>query len=393
MILRPSRARVAELADAQDLGSCGVTRGGSSPPLRTKFNSRVADMSDPSQDREESLRGRYDRQIRVQGFGSEAQERIGRARVGIVGCGALGSRVAEDLARAGIGYLRIIDRDFVEVGNLHRQYLFDEQAALNEEPKVLAAAQRLAEINSQIEVSAELCDLGPGNAEALLLDLDLWIDGTDNFQTRYLLNDLAVREGRHWIYGACVGVQSMSAAFLAGGSCLRCLFPDPPPAGSTETCETAGILPPAAGFTTSIQSGLALQLLGNPDSPPESALISADLATFEIRSMKLPKKSLPHCKACGESVYPALAMDQAPQARALCGRNAIQLSAPVSGFPDLGALADRLDGSLELERNAYMLRLLVPEGRITVFRGGRAIIEGTEDPGRARALFDRYLGT
>ena len=350
-------------------------------------------MSGRPRDRTEALEGRYDRQIRVQGFGAEGQERIGAARVGIVGCGALGSRLAEDLARAGVGYLRLIDRDFVEVGNLHRQYLFDEQAALDQEPKVLAAARRLTEINSQIEVAAELCDLGPANAEELLLDLDLWIDGTDNFQTRYLINDLAVREGRPWIYGACVGVQSMSAAFLPGRACLRCLFPDPPPAGSTETCETAGILPPAAGFTTAVQSGLALQLLAHPDAPPDTGLLSADISTFEIRNMKLPRQSLPHCRACGEREFPALRIDQGSEARALCGRNAIQLSAPPSGFPELEDLATRLEGTVELEAHPYMLRLHVPEGRITVFRKGRAIIEGTEDAGRARALFDRYLGT
>jgi len=341
----------------------------------------------------QALQGRYDRQVRVRGFGAEGQKRLGKARVGIVGCGALGSRVAEDLARAGVGYLRLMDRDFVEIGNLHRQHLFDEQAALAEEPKVLAAARRLAEINSQVEVSAELCDLGPANAEELLLDLDLWIDGTDNFQTRYLLNDLAVRESRNWIYGACVGTQSMSAAFLAGRACLRCLFPDPPPAGSTETCETAGILPPAAGFTSAIQSGLALQILAHPESPPESGLITADLTSFEIRRMKLPSQSLAHCVACGERSFPALSMDQAAQARALCGRNAIQLSAPAAGFPELEVLAERIGDAIELERHAYLLRLKIPEGRITVFRDGRAIIEGTEDAGRARALFDRYLGT
>ncbi|MEZ5988020.1 MAG: ThiF family adenylyltransferase [Planctomycetota bacterium] len=344
---------------------------------------------------------RYLRQLRVRGFGPEGQQALRRARVAVVGVGALGSRVAEDLARAGVGYLRLIDRDFVEPSNLHRQHLFDEDDARGEAPKALAAASRIARLNGDVEVAPELRDLDATNAEELLLDVDLWLDGTDNFQTRYLLNDLAVRERRSWVYGACVGTQAMAAAFVAGRSCLRCLFPEPPPAGSTETCETAGILPPAAALATALQGALALALLTRPGEPPAPRLYMADVADLEPRAMRLPERPVQGCAVCEGRAYPALELEAQSSAKALCGRNAVQLSAPAAGFPELGALAAQLERGLAsqgadgfaVERHAFMLRLHVPEGRITVFPGGRAIVQGTDDPGRARALFDRYIGS
>lgn len=336
---------------------------------------------------------RYGRQVRVAGFGAEAQARLRRARVGIVGLGALGSRVAEDLGRAGVGYLRLIDRDWVELSNLHRQHLYDERDAATEEPKSLAAARRIHEINSEIELDPELCDLGPNDADELLGGLDLVVDGTDNFQTRYLVNDFCVREGKPWIYGACVASQAMAAAFLPGRACLRCVFPEPPPAASTPTCETAGILPPAAAIVTAQQCALALRVLGLPDDPPAPGLMTADVLSGEMRTMTLPETPEADCVACGHGRWPALEPAAASRSKKLCGRNAVQLTGPPAGFPTLEELARRIGDSLELELKSYMLRIQVPEGRITVFPGGRAIVQGTQDEGRARALFDRYVGS
>ncbi|MFQ5507333.1 MAG: ThiF family adenylyltransferase, partial [Planctomycetota bacterium] len=267
---------------------------------------------------------RYRRQVRAEGFGPEAQARLARARVGIVGLGALGSRVAEDLARSGFGFLRLIDRDWVELSNLHRQHLYDERDAEAEEPKSLAAAQRIAEINSEVRLDPELRDLGPEDVEELLGDLDLWIDGTDNFQTRYVLNDFAVRAGRPWIYGACVANQAMVAHFVPGSSCMRCLVPEPPPAESTQTCETSGIIPPAAAFVAGLQSAIAMRLVGRPDDVLEPRLFTADLRTMKIRDMKLPGVPVAGCESCEAKSYPALRLVPTSRAKRLCGRNAVQ---------------------------------------------------------------------
>ncbi len=335
---------------------------------------------------------RYARQIRVDGFGAEGQRRLARARVGIVGVGALGSRVAEDLGRAGIGYLRLIDRDWIELSNLHRQHLYDEADALNEEPKALAAARRLTAINSEIELAPQLRDLGPLEVDELLGDLDIVIDGTDNFQTRYLVNDFCVRNGTPWIYGACVSSQGMVAPFLPNGACLRCVFPAPPPASTAPTCETAGILPPAAAFVTAMQCMLALRILAT-DTPPDCTLTTIDILTGDLRSMRLPPMSDPDCPACGRGEFPALDPAGASRTKRLCGRNAVQLSAAAASFPPLAELAVRLQAQFPCELSPHMLRVQIPEGKISVFRGGRAIVQGTQDEGRARALFDRYIGS
>ncbi|PIE24035.1 MAG: thiamine biosynthesis protein ThiF [Planctomycetota bacterium] len=340
---------------------------------------------------------RYRRQIRVGSFGAQGQERLCAARVGIVGQGALGSRMAEELGRAGVGYLRLIDRDWVEVSNLHRQHLFDDEDARREEPKALAAATRLAAINPTIEVEAQVCDLSAHNVDELLRDLDLLIDGTDNFQTRYLINDWCRREHKPWIYGACIASEAMAAAFVPEGPCLRCSFPAPPPSEAVQTCESAGVLPQAPGQVTVWQTALAMRLLSAkedaPEKTPHSILFRADLWKLESQALKLPRQPSASCPCCARKEYPALDTAQVPEASSLCGRNAVQLSAPSGPAPSLDALESKLAGSGRIQRSKALLRLDIPEGRITVFRGGRAIVQGTEDPGRARALYDRYLGS
>ena len=333
---------------------------------------------------------RYARQSKVSGFGDKGQAALSKARVVLVGIGALGSRLAEDLGRSGVGYLRLIDRDWVELGNLHRQHLYDEQDARNEEPKALAAARQLTAINQDIEIDPRIADLGPANAAELLGDVDLILDGSDNFRTRYLLNDFAVKHGLPWIYGACVSSQAMAAAFIPGRACLRCVFPAAPPTSATPTCESAGILPPAVAFASALQTMLAFRVLSQ-DQPPPPALHSADVLDGDIRVMKLPEQPSADCPACSQQIFPALAPQSAPAAQPLCGRNAVQLSA-TGVQASLEELAERL-ADFEPELKKQMLRIKIPEGRITIFRGGRAIVQGSDDEGRAQALFDRYLGT
>lgn len=332
---------------------------------------------------------RYDRQIRVDGFGSAGQDALRAARIALVGLGALGSRIAEDLGRSGVGYLRLIDRDWVEETNLHRQHLYDEEDAAQEEPKALAAADRLSAINTELQLDPRIADLGPANAEELLGDVDLVVDGTDNFRTRYLINDFAVRSGKPWIYGACVATQAMAAAFLPGRSCLRCVFPAPPPTSATPTCETAGILPPAVALATALQTMLVFQVLARPEAPP-ARLYSADVFDGVVSFMTLPDAPASDCVACGTRAFPALDLASAATAQSLCGRNAVQLD--VVADASLEELAERLR-AFEPELRRHMLRIAVPEGRITIFTGGRAIVQGTDDGGRARAIFDRYVSS
>ncbi len=335
---------------------------------------------------------RFGRQERVAEFGAEGQAALSKACAAIVGLGALGSRVAEDLTRAGIGKLVLVDRDFVELSNLHRQHLYDEEDAKEQRPKVLAAAQALGRIHVGTDLRIELVDLRPENIEERLEGVDLLVDGTDNFQTRYMLNDYAKKSGIPWIYGACVGTQSMAAFFQPQGPCLRCLFPEAPPISKTQTCESAGVLPSAAAYTATLQLAWALRYLGT-GTAPEGALFIGDLFETQFRNMGFPKTPSPTCPCCNEARFPALDPSQATQAVPLCGRLAVQLQAPSGTRVDLQGLADKLEGDQLLQLFPFLLRARFPEGEITVFEDGRAIVQGTDDPARARALFDRYLGS
>jgi adenylyltransferase/sulfurtransferase len=342
--------------------------------------------------KKQAFMDRFGRQTRVAEFGIAGQETLAKACAAIVGIGALGSRVAEDLARAGIGKLVLVDRDWVEWSNLHRQHLFDEEDAKEQRPKVVAASQKLAQIHSGTMLQAELVDLRPENIEERLEGIDLLIDGTDNFQSRYMLNDFAKKQGLPWIYGACVGTQSMAAFFSPKGPCLRCIFPEPPPIEQTQTCETAGILPPAAAFTTTLQVAWALRYLGSRKLP-EPVLHMGELFETMFRSMAFPKESSSSCPCCSQGRYPGLDSSLMTQANPLCGRKAVQLQAPPGVVLDLRALSKKLPSEHVLQLLPFLLRTRFDEVEITVFTDGRSIVQGTDDPGRARALFDRYLGS
>jgi len=334
-------------------------------------------------------RERYSRQLVFPGIGEEGQERLIRSRVVIVGCGALGTFQAEALARAGLGYLRLVDRDSVELVNLQRQWLYDELAAQEGLPKAVAAARQLARVNSLIQVEPVIADLTAENVAELLNGVDLVLDGTDNFETRYLLNDYCVRESRPWIYGAALGSYGLCMPVLPGDTpCLRCLYPEPP-AGSQPTCETAGVLNTVTAAVAAIQVTLAIKWLVAGPGAIKPEVYTVDLWEGSLRAVALGKPR-PDCPCCGQRHFEFLEhRRRAPIT--LCGRNAVQIHErhhPV----DLQALKQRLEPLGTVRANEFALRFSTGQYEITVFPDGRAIIKGTTDPGVARSLYARYIG-
>jgi molybdopterin/thiamine biosynthesis adenylyltransferase len=332
---------------------------------------------------------RYSRQERFSAFGPGGQAHVLQSRVAIAGCGALGSAQAELLARAGAGFLRIIDRDYVEMSNLQRQLLFDESDAVSALPKAVAAEKRIRAINSQIAVEAAVADLTPSNAADLLGDVHLIVDGTDNFETRYLVNDFAVAHNIPWIYGAAVGSYGIKMSIIPGRTaCLKCVYPEPP-AGAQPTCETAGVLGPVTTAIAALQAADALRILSHHADEVTSTITTIDLWTGIVRQVGAPSPD-PACLCCARRQFPHLeGRQRAPIS--LCGRNAVQIherSRPV----DLRELAQRLEPAGEVRFNEFALRVAVGTYELTVFPDGRAIIKGTTDPGIARSLYARYVG-
>jgi molybdopterin/thiamine biosynthesis adenylyltransferase len=309
------------------------------------------------------------------------------ARVAVVGCGALGSFQAGALARAGIGFLRIIDRDYVELSNLQRQWLFDQCDVEQGLPKAIAAARKIAAINSDIEAEPAVADLTPENIDDLLGDTGLILDGTDNFETRYLINDYAVRRGRPWVYGAAVGSYGITMPVLPGTTaCLRCVYPDPP-GGAQPTCETAGVLGSITALIASLQVSEALKILCGVDVSRK--ITTVDVWSGEIRQLVQPSPD-ERCPACGRREFPYL-LGERRSPVSLCGRDAVQIherSRPL----DLEDLAARLAPLGVVRANEFALRFETPPYLLTVFPDGRAIVKGTTDVGVARSLYARYVG-
>lgn len=332
---------------------------------------------------------RYSRQIRFAGVGVEGQKRLGAARVGIVGCGALGTFHAGALARAGVGYLRVIDRDVIEWSNLQRQWLFEEEDAREERPKAVAAAAHLAKVNSSIVVEPVAADVNAGNIEDLLEGVDLVLDATDNFETRFLLNDFAVERGVPWIYGAAVGSYGLAFAVMPGvGPCLRCIYPEPP-GGAQPTCETAGVLNTITSMVAGWQVALATKWIVKGAAEVPQRLLTLDTWNFEARQVRVSRDAA--CPCCVERRFDRLdGRVRAPIS--LCGRNAVQIHERQGGM-DLSVLEEQLRGLGDVRRNEFALRF-VPDSRfeLTIFADGRAIIKGTQDVGTARSVYAKYLG-
>lgn len=335
---------------------------------------------------------RYSRQILFRGIGAEGQRKLAAARVAIVGCGATGSALAGLLARAGAGTLRIIDRDYVEPSNLQRQSLFDEKDAEESLPKAIAAARKIAAFNSQIAVEPKVEDLVPSNIEALLEGMALVLDGTDNFETRYLINDYAVDRSLPWIYSAAVGSYGVTLNVVPGQTaCLACIFPDSP-RGLVETCETSGILNSAVNLVASITATEALKfLVGGPDAPQlRRTLLSFDVWTNEHAEISAAKPR-PGCRACGERDFIHLAGEGRPHIT-LCGRNSVQIHERQRPI-DFAEMDRRLQPHGLVRHNDFVLKFWHDPYEMTLFPDGRAIIKGTTDTAVARSLYARYVGS
>src|SRR5439155_15798728 len=334
------------------------------------------------------LEERYSRQVLF--LGVEGQRRLQMARVAIVGCGATGSAVASLLARSGVGTLRLIDRDYVEASNLQRQALFDEADAVESIPKALAAARKIAAFNSQIVVEPLVSDLTPANIQALLGGMQLILDGTDNFETRYLVNDYAVKHSVPWIYAGVVGSYGITMNILPGQTaCLACIFPDPP-RGTFETCETAGILNSAVNLVASIQATEALKLLVGAEDRLRQTLLSFDVWKNEQAEVAA-SQARAGCRACGERNFTYLAGDAQPHIT-MCGRNSVQIHErhrPV----DFAEVSDRLKPHGTVRHNDFVLKFWHEPYEMTLFPDGRAIIKGTTDTAVARSLYARYVGS
>ena len=330
---------------------------------------------------------RFSRQVRFAPLGEEGQRRIQAARVAVVGCGALGSVQAEIMARAGVGTLRLIDRDIVELSNLQRQFLYDESDAREAAPKAAAAARRLAQINSDVVFEPVVADLTPSNAAELFENIDLILDGTDNFETRYLINDAAVRQSIPWIYGAAVGSYGLKLAIIPGNTaCFRCVYPDPPQ-GAQPTCETAGVLGAVTATIAALQTADAIKILSG--HPLVARLTSVDVWTGEIRQLDPPARD-PTCPCCAlrEFIHLEGSM-RAPIS--LCGRNAVQIHERARPL-DLQELARNLATLAPVRANEFALRMILDPYELTIFPDGRAIIKGTTDIAIARSLYARYVG-
>jgi len=338
------------------------------------------------------LKERYSRQILFDGIGKEGQERLITSRVLIVGCGALGSAQSEMLARAGVGNLRIVDRDFVEFSNLQRQTMFSERDAEEHLPKAIACKNRIAEINSEIEVEAEVADVNFSNIERLIKGCDLVIDGTDNFSTRYLINDACVKHRVNWIYGAAVSSYGVTMTIIPKETpCLRCVFEEMPPAGSAPTCDTAGVIMPIISVVAALQTSEALKLLTGKTEKLHRSLQQFDVWQNEWRKIKLfaPRAD---CQVCVLRNYETLDADSGEFVAVLCGRDAVQISPPQKTHIDLEMLAEKLKPTGDVKVNQYLLRFRQGDYELIIFQDARAIVKGVDDVATARSLYAKYVG-
>jgi adenylyltransferase/sulfurtransferase len=333
---------------------------------------------------------RYSRQTIFPGIGPEGQRRLGEASVVIVGCGALGTVIASSLVRAGVGRVRVIDRDFIEYHNLQRQLLYTEQDIVDNLPKAVAAERHLREANSSVEVEGVVADFSRTNAEKLVEGSDVILDGLDNFETRFLINDVALKAGIPWVYGGAIGSSGMTATFLSdGGPCFRCLVSSPP-MGGTLTCDTAGVINAIPWIIGSLEAAEALKILvGSPEVSRD--LVIADVWSHSFESVPLATLTGDDCPAC-RGIYEFLEGKPRTRVTSLCGQNAVQIwNAAAVGLP-LAQIRERLSALGPVEGSDQMIRFPVGEQELVVFYDGRAIVRGTRDEKLARSLYAKYVG-
>ncbi len=347
---------------------------------------------------------RYSRQILFEPVGEEGQRRLSVSRVLLIGCGALGTHLADTLARAGVGFLRIVDRDYIEPNNLQRQVLFDEDDIAAGLPKAEAARRKLGRINSAVTVDAVVADANYRNIEQLAESTDLLLDGTDNFETRYLINDLAIKLNRPWIYGACVGATGLSLPILPGETpCLRCVFEQAPPPELNPTCDTAGILAPVVSMVAAHQSMEAIKILTGHIEAVDRRLLQFDAWQNRFVHLNVANARTADCPCCGKREFDWLSGKLAGSTTVLCGRNAVQITPAEPTRLDLASTAARLDfaaiaarlnaaGAADVFYNRFMLKCRINGLEMTLFPDARAIIAGTKQPDQARTLYARYIG-
>jgi adenylyltransferase/sulfurtransferase len=338
---------------------------------------------------------RYSRQTRFPALGEEGQRRLLDSRVTICGCGALGTVLANHLVRAGVGRIRIIDRDFIETHNLQRQILFDEDDVADNLPKAEAAARKLRRINSTVAIEPVVTDIDHTNILDLVGDADLILDGTDNFETRYLINDAAVKLGKPWIFGGVIGSEGQTMTIVPGKTpCIRCVIETSPPPGMTPTCETAGVLGPAVAVIASFEAVEAIKLLSGKTEALNTELIMVDLWDWSFRRLKIAGlHGKVDCPCCQQRRFEWLDGALGSHTTTLCGRNAVQVATRRSEPLDFAALASRLAPLGDVRHNTFMLRFNTEGHEFTVFPDGRAIIKGTNDIAKARTLYAQFVGS
>jgi molybdopterin-synthase adenylyltransferase len=335
---------------------------------------------------------RYSRQILFQGIGQEGQNRLLGSRVLILGCGALGSAQAESLARAGVGHLRIVDRDFIEFSNLQRQTMFTERDAEERLPKAIAAANHIQQINSETKIEPIVADVNQSNIERLIQECNVVVDGTDNFSTRYLINDACVKHQVTWVYGAAVGSYGVTMTIRPHQTaCLRCVFEEAPPAASAPTCDTSGVIMPIINLVAAVQVSEVMKLLTHNVAELHGSLMQFDVWLNEWRKIN-PGPPRSDCPTCGLRVFESLAPGSTEGAAVLCGRDAVQISPATPTEINFQSLAARLQGAGEVKFNDYILRFRTGDFELTVFRDARSIIRGTNEITTARSLYAKYIG-
>lgn len=343
---------------------------------------------------------RYHRQALLPEIQAAGQLRLAQAQVLLIGCGALGCNIAQQLVRSGVGRLRLVDRDLVDLTNLQRQVLFTEADAREQTPKAIAAARWLTQANSNVSIEPVVADVHSGNIEAIASDggfrPTVILDGTDNAGTRYLVNDLAVREGIPWVYGACVGVEGRVMGVVPGRTaCLRCIYPELPQPGEVATCDTAGVLGAAAAVVGALQAAIAIRLIVKDEVP--EGLLAVDAWSLRFRTIGIDKAKRDDCICCGKREFEFLNRPARLDAESLCGRNAVQIrpATKEEAQPDLQALAGRLKASGVVHAQKAFLRFEPTERKdlaLSVFWDGRVIVSGTDDLGLARTMVARYVG-
>jgi adenylyltransferase/sulfurtransferase len=339
----------------------------------------------------DSLQQKYSRQILFAGIGEQGQERLLASSAVLVGCGAIGAAAANLLVRAGVGRIRVVDRDFVEPSNLQRQVLFDEADARDALPKAVAAERKLRSINASVAVEGVVADINPHNAEELFADFDLILDGTDNFETRFLVNDFAVKSGKPWIYAAAVASYGLTMAIRPGvTACLACMLStERNPQGLDETCDTVGVLGPIVNLIASLEVAEAVKLLAGREAALHGRLISCDVWSGRFQSVRVTRNS--DCPVCVRREFAHLSGDAQPHIT-MCGRDSVQIHERGRAL-DLGVLRARLAPTVDdVRHNEFLLRFRVAPYEMTVFADGRAILKGTKDPAVARSLYARYIG-